>query len=420
MIAVKAAPPRGKKPHILFVQAVEAAAYPPIIHAASLLAEAGWHVCVLSAPVVGLGLDFPAAPGIELRAIATRPSHIMTRASYAAYAAAAARIAIEQRPDIVYASDPLGAAPGLLAARLAGARLVYHEHDTPNPGTLTPILARLRRAAAQRAALVIFPNETRARIARTELGFSEDRLNIVWNMPRLVELPLAELPQCENRPDEPLLLYYHGSISPVRLPETVLEAVRQFAGRVRLSIAGYEAPGAPGYVKHLLRYGKLGPESPVRYLGQIPQRSTLLEGAARAHVGLATVPAETDDCNIRYLAGASNKAFDYMAAGLALLVSDLPDWRRMFVMPGYARSCMPSDAASIKAALSWFIDNKEARRAMGARGRTRIASDWNYDTAFRGVLGSLTGAPEMQLPGRRAGIVRSGPDMLTDRPDGAA
>ena len=154
------------------MQAAEAAAYPPIIHAASLMAEAGWRVCVLSAPIAGSGLEFPRHPGIELCLIAPRPSHVMTRAAYAAYMAAAARIAIRLRPDVVYASDPLGAGPGLLAARLTGARLVYHEHDTPNPGTLHPWLARLRRAAARRAAAVIFPNEARARIARDELGFS--------------------------------------------------------------------------------------------------------------------------------------------------------------------------------------------------------------------------------------------------------
>ena len=123
----------------------------------------------------------------------------MTRAAYAAYAAAAARIAIRLRPDVVYASDPLGAGPGLLAARLTGARLVYHEHDTPNPGTLHPWLARLRRAAARRAAAVIFPNEARARIARDELGFSDDRLHVVWNMPRRARAAYARRKRPTNR-----------------------------------------------------------------------------------------------------------------------------------------------------------------------------------------------------------------------------
>ena len=35
--------------------------------------------------------------------------------------------------------------------------------------------------------------------------------------------------------------------------------------------------------------------------------------------------------------------FDYMAAGLALLVSDLADWREMFVARGFARACDPAD-----------------------------------------------------------------------------
>ena len=135
------------------MQAADAAAYPPIIHAASLMAEAGWRVCVLSAPIAGTGLEFPRHPGIDVRLTATRPSHVMTRAAYAAYAAATARLAIRLRPDVVYASDPLGAGPGLLAARLSGARLVYHEHDTPNPGRCTPgwrACAGWRRAGPRR------------------------------------------------------------------------------------------------------------------------------------------------------------------------------------------------------------------------------------------------------------------------------
>ena len=169
---------------------------------------------------------------------------------------------------------------------------------------------------------------------------------------------------------------------------------------MRLLIAGYEAPGAAGYIERLLQQVPPGPDSPVQYLGPIP-RSDLLSVAARAHVGLALVPGNTDNLNLRHLTGASNKAFDYMAAGLALLVSDLPDWRAMFVAPGYALACDPADPASLKAALGWLIDHPSARGDMGARGRAKIAADWNYDTAFRRVIASLIEAPEIP-PRRRA------------------
>ena len=246
----------------------------------------------------------------------------MSSVNYALYAAAAARLALRLRPNVVYASDPLGAGPGLLAARLAGAALVYHEHDSPSPGMLHPVLARSRAAAARAARLIVFPNEERAHFAQSELRFSDNRLHIVWNVPRRAELASSAAPA-----EPPLIVYYHGSITPERLPETVAFAVRRMAGRVRLRIAGYEAPSARGYVRHLVGSDTgAAADTPIEYIGMVP-RADLLTEAARAHVGLALMPFNSSDLNMRHMTGASNKPFDYMAAGLALLVSDLPDWK---------------------------------------------------------------------------------------------
>src|ERR1700724_3096622 len=116
-------------PRVLFVQATNPGAYPPLIHASMLMAEAGWEVTFLSAPFDGDELALDPHPRIKIHAIQPRPSHVMSTLSYALYAAAAARLALRLRPNVVYASDPLGAGPGVLAARLTGAALVYHEHD---------------------------------------------------------------------------------------------------------------------------------------------------------------------------------------------------------------------------------------------------------------------------------------------------
>ena len=108
-------------------------------------------------------------------------------------------------------------------------------------------------------------------------------------------------------------------------------------------------------------------------------------------MGLAFLPPGSNDINMRYMTGASNKAFDYMAAGLALLVSDLPDWHDMFVAPGYALACDPRSAHSIGSALGWFIDHPEALKKMAADARAKISAEWNYDSAFAPVLDSLLG-----------------------------
>ena len=86
------------------------------------------------------------------------------------------------------------------------------------------------------------------------------------------------------RPAEPpLIVYYHGSITPERLPETVAFAVRRMAGRVRLRIAGYEAPSARGYVRHLVGSDTgAAADALVEYIGMVPRAGSAGRGRARA------------------------------------------------------------------------------------------------------------------------------------------
>src|SRR5262249_6962552 len=121
----------------------------------------------------------------------------------------------------------------------------------------------------------------------------------------------------------------------------------------------------------------------------VRRRADLLIQATRAHVGPSLMPCQLSDLNMRYMTGASNKPFDYMAAGLALFVSHLPDWDRIFVQPGVGLACNPADAGSLSTALHWFIDHPEGRRAMAGRARNKIQADWNYDTVFAPIIGVL-------------------------------
>jgi len=372
---------------VLFIQPTEPGGYPPLIHAARLMVGAGWDATFLTAPIDGCALTMPSHPRVVVHAIAARPSHVLSRANYMRYAAAAARLAIALRPHVVYASDPAGAGPGLLAARLSRARMVYHEHDSPSPGTLHRVLAHMRRAAARTADVVVFPNARRARAAQERLEIPDARIRIVWNCPLRAELP--PLPAPSGRP---FIAYYHGGISPERLPEALLAAVLRFGGNVRLRIIGQETPGARGYLAHLLTRASAACRKPViEFLGAV-SREHLLGAASHAHVGISLTPETSGDMNMRHMPGASNKAFDYMAAGLPILVSDLEGWREMFVAPGYARACRPHDPQSIAEALHWFLTHDEERRSMAARARARIEADWNYDTQFAPVLEAITEA----------------------------
>ena len=70
-------------PRVLFVQATNPGAYPPLIHASMLMAEAGWEVTFLSAPIDGDELALDPHPRIKIHAVRSRPSHVMSKVDYA-------------------------------------------------------------------------------------------------------------------------------------------------------------------------------------------------------------------------------------------------------------------------------------------------------------------------------------------------
>jgi hypothetical protein len=156
---------------------------------------------------------------------------------------------------------------------------------------------------------------------------------------------------------------------------------------VTLGVAGYETAGFPGHLAALrARADARGIGGRLLGLGTLPSREALMAQGDAFDVGLALMPSDTTDLNERHMVGASNKPFDYLANGLALLVGDRPEWQATFVEPSFARSCHPESAASIAGALRWFADHPHETRAMGERGRQRIAADWHYERMFAPVL----------------------------------
>lgn len=377
----------GARPRrVLFVQGADPAFYPPILQAASAMADSGWQVTILSTPQARAGLEASSHPAVREIRLRARPSYRLTGHDYLAYCLAAIVNALLLRPDVVYASDPLGAGPGLLAATIIGARLVYHEHDSPSEKSSGRAIIRwTRRLAAKKAILVIFPNAERAWIAQVRLGFEPKALRVVWNLPSRHHLPAQS-----SKTEAPIAVYYHGSITPERLPPSVPEAISRFGGMVVLRIAGYEAPTGKGYIADLQnRWGRAEAGGMIDWLGAVPTKIELLRQAARSHIGLAMMPMSSNDINMLHMAGASNKAFDYMAAEMALVVSDLPEWRAMFVEPGHAVACDPRSVNSVEAALRQLIDKPKERERMIRKSREKIERVWHYEVAFASIIADI-------------------------------
>jgi hypothetical protein len=160
---------------------------------------------------------------------------------------------------------------------------------------------------------------------------------------------------------------------------------------VELNIYGYETEGHLGYAAELMqRAHAAGIGARVRYHGPVPERARLLEQLRGHQLGIATVVADATDRNLHTLAGASNKAFEYLALGIPLLISREPQWQRLYQASGCAVDCDPTDAHSIAAAIRPLCEQPDLAVRMGELGHARILADWNYETQFAPVLDALT------------------------------
>lgn len=376
---------------ILYIQYFDPAAFPPLERSAQQFLDRGWRVHFL-----GIAPDRSYPKFATLRhpnlSIALRRHRPGSMGDIAAYHLDALRTIATLRPDVVYVSQEKVALIGLIASVLPKTTAVLHEHDMPFlPGDRKTAVRLLRKLFARLADLCVIPQKQRAEDFQQETGAR--RVAVAYNTPSLREIGKAPTP----RDGDELILWHHGSLGPSRLPPTLVDALALLPKQVSLRFAGYETVGTRGYVDSLLRKAvDLGVADRVTYLGPIEGRQDLYAAAAGCDVGVALF---TEHGQWQPMAGASNKPFDFMSAGLSLLTSDSPEWTEFFKDEGVALSCDPGSPEDIARAVKWYFDHPAERAAMGARGHALIRSRWNYEASFAPVMDFLDPPPgAIRLP----------------------
>ena len=289
------------------------------------------------------------------------------------------------RPTWIYASDLFSTPEAIILKTVFGMKVVYHEHDSPGQTAATwfiSICFAARRRLGKIADVVIVPNKVRGEIFRHEQLLDRNDIQCVWNCPLTAEIS----PAAKKSLSTDLWIIYHGSIVPERLPVTVIQALAMLPELVKLRVIGYETIGSLGYIDTLLHMAEqYHIDHRIEFLGALP-RKDVLTWCRRSDIGLSFMPSDSTDVNMSQMTGASNKPFDNLACGIPLIVSNLPEWRTMFVEPGYALSCDHNDPEDLARVITWYLEHPVEMRSMGERGRQRIVSEWNYEKQFAPVI----------------------------------
>ncbi len=378
------------KKRILYIQYTNPAGYPPLEHSSRILANDGWEVLFLGTGAAGAGaLKFPTHPQITVYQIPFCRPGWRQKLHYVRFCLWVLIWVLRWQPQWVYASDLLICPVAYVLTFLPNVKVIYHEHDSP---TTTPDSAFLnyclqaRVKLAHRARFSILPNQQRADLFDKEVNNIQNSI-CVWNCPAQEEIVSQRLPYQEKNN---IWVLYHGSVVPARLPLTVINALSTLPKIVKLRVIGYETLGHKGYINKLREVAReLGITDRLEIIDPMP-RKELLKWCEKSDIGLAFMPITSQDINLISMTGASNKPFDYLACGLPLVVSDLPDWQQMYVEPGYGLACNPEDANSIADVLRWYLEHPTEMKAMGERGRQRILNEWNYEMQFHSVLKELS------------------------------
>jgi len=261
--------------------------------------------------------------------------------------------------------------PWVLWMRLKGRRVIYDAHEDyiedlrerpylPSFGrnTLIALVDRIERFCTRRISGV-----TGATDYITE-KFAANGVDAVAirNFPFVDELWSADAthPSAERR------FAYVGNIMRTRGITEMVEACR--LADVTLMLAGtFEtdelragAVAQPGWNK-------------VVELGHL-SRKELPPMLAGCVAGLVLFHPEKN-----WIVSGPLKLFEYMSAGLPVLVSNFPLWKQV-VEGNRCGICVdPLDVNAISAALRWFCDNPAEARAMGERGRAAIRNKFNWE-----------------------------------------
>lgn len=264
-------------------------------------------------------------------------------------------------------SDLLGAG---LALKLAGRRVVYDAHeDTPKqmryqhwiPRPARP-LAALAAAATEFVAGRVFDGIVAAEPANAG-RFPGKKTVLVRNYPIVRDLIDPEEPPYEARP--PIMLYL-GSITQVR----GLEEMLRLAELLHVEIGAELLLGGP-FHPATLRSSVEGRRG-VHALGYVA-REDVASVMARARLGLVLLHPER-----KYVEAYPTKLFEYMAAGLPVVASDFPEWRRIVLDAGAGLTVDPRDDEAIADAARWLLQHPDEARAMGLRGRAAVMQQYDW------------------------------------------
>lgn len=363
-----------KKPGVVHVASTHAATDTRIFKKeCRSFVEAGYRVTLL--------LPHPAdevREGVRIRAVPVPRTgkERLGRTLRALY-----RAALTEPVDAVIHFHDSELLPFMMMLRLQGRRVVYDAHeDTPLqvmhqhwiPGPLRRPMSggmRVLEWAGGKAFTGIV-----AAVPSIASRFPAEKTVLVRNFPILNELSGSDVVPYGARPPR---VVYVGALTEAR-------GVREMVAAMGCLPQDYPA--------ELVLGGTFHPASLAETVRTLPGGDRVQVAGWLDRKQVAAVLSETRVGLVllhdtpQYRESYPTKLFEYMSAGIPVVASDLPLWRRIVTSVGCGMVVDPKQPAAIAAAIRWLLDHPEEAGAMGVRGRRAVEERFHWAIEARRLL----------------------------------
>jgi len=359
------------QPRVVHLTSVHTPFDPRIFHKeCRSLARVGFEVTV-----VGTDWQDGERDGVRVRSVRGRSSRLarMTRTVWAIY-----REAMRLNADVYHFHDPELIPAGLLL-RGRGKNVIYDIHeDIPKEILSKPylpkwtrvfvswVVSRIEGVASGRFSGLVVVTPSIAKRFRP----LNRRTVLVHNYPYAQELVCdgQSIPWEERRQS----VAYVGGLTLTRAVREMVQAMAVLPDSLpaTLELAGPEVKGDVNLAELCSHPGW----ARVQNHGFIDQRSTF-QILRNVRAGLVLYHPEPNQVE-----SMPQKIFEYMGAGIPVIASDFPLWRRIIGEAGCGFFVNPLNPAEIAKTIEHVLTHPQEAEEMGRRGQAAVLRYFNWDT----------------------------------------
>jgi glycosyltransferase involved in cell wall biosynthesis len=291
----------------------------------------------------------------------------------------------KQKADVYHFHDPELLPVGVLLKLFTKGKVIYDVHEYVRGNITTK--PWLPKAVRRPLSLIYWLTEQLSLPFLDEIIIAEDSYIENYrkrkNVLAIRNYPILSLNKETTRAknSRPTIVYV-GGISETRGVFELIESVRLLQPRyenIMLTLVGPTYPNSlEAEIDKLVV--ELGLQDNVRLFGKV-QHEEIYDILSKCHIGTAILHPTPN-----YIESLPTKLFEYMTAGLPVIVSNFPLWERIVEGNNCGLTVNPLNPAEIAEATEYLIEHPDEARKMGQNGRKAALEKYNWETESQKLI----------------------------------